>query len=87
MALLTGADMSDCLGCSYIETHSVTLRNGTTVCTSCPAWREECEVRAVANMLTDADRKSFLSKVSDLRGKEAAQELRAKVLELMREKK
>ena len=79
--------MSDCLGCSYIETHSVTLRNGTTVCTSCPAWREECEVRAVANMLTDADRKAFLLKVADRRGTEAAQELRAKVWEWMRETK
>lgn len=35
-------------------------------------------------MLTDADRKAFLRKVADRRGKEAAQELREKVWEWMR---
>lgn len=34
--------MSVCLGCSGIETKPVTLITGETVCSYCPAWKQEC---------------------------------------------
>lgn len=77
--------MSACLGCSYIETHPVTLRDGTVVCSACPAWREECEVRAVAGMLTDYDRKQYLQRIRENRGEEAASRLRSRVWEWLKQ--
>lgn len=67
----------DCLGCNYIETAPVTLRDGRVVCSSCEAWRLECEARMA---LKRRDRKEYLEKVRQKRGVDAAVELRNEML-------
>lgn len=67
----------DCLGCNYIETAPVTLRDGRVVCSSCEAWRLECEARTI---LKRRDRKEYLEKVRQKRGVDAAVELRNEML-------
>ena len=67
----------DCLGCNYIETAPVTLRDGRVVCSSCEAWRLECEARTI---LKRRDRKDYLEKVKQKRGVDAAVELRNEML-------
>ena len=69
--------MSDCLGCNLIETSPVTLRDGRVVCSSCNAWRLECEARMA---LKRRDRKEYLEKVRQKRGVDAAVELRNEML-------
>jgi len=66
-----------CLGCLYIETAPVTLRDGRVVCSSCEAWRLECEARTI---LKRRDRKEYLEKVRQKRGVDAAVELRNEML-------
>jgi hypothetical protein len=66
-----------CLGCLYIETAPVTLRDGRVVCSSCEAWRLECEARTI---LKRKDRKEYLEKVRQKRGVDAAVELRNEML-------
>ena len=66
-----------CLGCLYIETAPVTLRDGRVVCSNCEAWRLECEARMV---LKRRDRKEYLEKVRQRRGVDAAVELRNEML-------
>jgi len=67
----------DCLGCNLIETAPVTLRNSLVVCSSCEAWRLECEARMA---LKRRDRKEYLEKVRQKRGVDAAVELRNEML-------
>ena len=67
----------DCLGCNLIETAPVTLRDGRVVCTSCEAWRLECEARMV---LKRKDRKEYLERIMQKRGADAAAELRNEML-------
>ena len=67
----------DCLGCNLIETAPVTLRDGRVVCSSCEAWRLECEARTI---LKRRDRKEYLEKVRQKRGVDAAVELRNEML-------
>jgi len=66
-----------CLGCLYIETAPVTLRDGRVVCSSCEAWRLECEASTI---LKRRDRKEYLEKVRQKRGVDAAVELRNEML-------
>lgn len=59
----------------------MTLGDGRTVCSSCPAWRLECEARdALKRYPTNEDRKEFLADVEKKRGKLAAGELRQAML-------
>ena len=67
----------DCLGCNLIETAPVTLRDGRVVCSSCEAWRLECEARMV---LKRRDRKEYIEKIRQRRGVDAAVELRNEML-------
>ena len=78
--------MSACLGCQILELPDcpvVTLADGSVVCSSCPAWRFECEVRHVRDLDSDLDRKAYLAGVAEARGTEAAAELRAAAWALM----
>jgi hypothetical protein len=67
----------ECLGCSYIETAPVTLRDGRVVCSSCEAWRLECEARTV---LKRKDRKEYIEAVRAKRGVDASVRLRNEML-------
>ena len=59
-----------CLGCGLVSESPVTLRNGVTVCTACPDWRHECEVRHLVAMSADAQ-ESYLAGVETCRGRTA----------------
>lgn len=65
---------SPCLGCNAIETTPVTLRTGEVVCSSCDAWRHECEVRDLARM-PGAQRVEQLQGIEKQRGAAAAKRL------------
>jgi hypothetical protein len=67
----------ECLGCNYIETAPVTLRDGRVVCSSCEAWRLECEARTV---LKRKDRKEYIEAVRAKRGIDASVTLRNEML-------
>lgn len=69
----------ECFGCSYIKTAPVTLRNGRIVCSSCQAWRLECEARHV---LTLPHRREYLDEIKKKRGDEAYQALRNEMVAL-----
>lgn len=73
-----------CLGCEFTGTHQnmVTLLDGTEVCSSCPAWRHQCEAQYVVDRPTTQDRRAYLEIVEKKRGFEAANELRATIREL-----
>ena len=64
-----------CLGCEKITYQPVTLRTGTVVCSSCEAWRLECEARYVLAMPTKEQRQAYLG---DL--KERAEKLKAEIM-------
>ena len=65
---------SPCLGCEGVETRPVTLRSGVVVCSSCEAWRHECEVRDLAHM-PGAQRVEQLQGIEKQRGAAAAKRL------------
>ena len=69
--------MSDCLGCNLIEEKPVTLRTGKVVCSSCEAWRLECEARHVLALPTRADRAEYLAKVGPKRSSALTAEILA----------
>lgn len=69
----------ECLGCTLIEEHAVTLNDERTVCTSCPAWRLECEAREVIAKPTLEARREYLAGVERQRGKAATDELKAAI--------
>lgn len=73
-----------CLGCNRVETHPVTLPDGTVVCNECPAWLAECEIRYVVGLRTNDERRTYLEHVTKHRGVEAAQALRMAAFERMR---
>jgi hypothetical protein len=64
-----------CLGCSLVGESPVSLRGGTVVCSACPEWRHECEVRHLANMETKDMRVKYLAGIEVGRGKIARQRL------------
>lgn len=68
-----------CLGCNFIETSPVTLRDGRTVCMSCEDWRLETEARMCLQMPKPA-RIKYLADVEKQRGKAAGDVLKAEVL-------
>ena len=66
-----------CLGCELQATSAVTLNDGTTVCSSCPAWRLECEAREVLKKPTLEARRDYLAEVVKKRGNVAVDDLKA----------
>ena len=60
--------MTECLGCNLIETAPVTLINGTTVCTSCPAWMQQCEAAHILSLPTVWARRQWLSAIEGKAG-------------------
>jgi len=64
-----------CLGCNNIETHPVTLVTGTVVCSSCEAWRHECQAKAIAALPTLAERRAHLDGIQARHGLPARQAL------------
>lgn len=70
----------DCLGCNYIETAPITLRDGRIVCSNCEAWRMECEARFV---LTLPNKRDYLDKVQKKRGIDAYHALRSEMVEIL----
>ena len=74
-----------CLGCNLIETVPVTLRTGVVVCSSCEAWRHECEARETMQMSRpDIDRYFLL--VEKARGLKAKNDLRNEMIALHKAK-
>jgi hypothetical protein len=73
-----------CLGCSLVGESPVSLRSGTVVCSACPEWRHECEVRHLANMATKEMRATYLADVETQRGRSARQRLIDSLIELRR---
>ena len=69
----------ECLGCEL--TNVVTLSSGVTVCPSCPMWRAECEAREVLSKPLE-QRKAYLEKVEEKRGKAGCDELKAAISEI-----
>lgn len=68
----------ECLGCMAIEEHPVTLNAGAVVCSSCPAWRLECEAREVLAKPLEK-RRVYLLDVEQARGKPATEELKTAI--------
>ena len=60
-----------CAGCNNIETHPVRLVDGTIVCSTCEAWRHECEARAILRLPSLNERRAWLDALEKKRGKEA----------------
>jgi transcription elongation factor Elf1 len=75
-----------CLGCQNIESAPVTLHDGTVVCSSCEAWRAECEAREVLAMPLGIRRK-WLETVEARRGKPATDSLKDVMTALWRARK
>jgi hypothetical protein len=73
----------ECLGCNYIKTAPVTLRDGRVVCSSCEAWRLECEAQTV---LKRKDRKEYIEAVRAKRGIDASVTLRNEMLAIKAQK-
>ena len=71
----------ECLGCNLIENNAVTLNDGRSVCSSCPMWRVECEAREVLSKPLE-QRKAYLEKVEEKRGKAGCDELKAAISEI-----
>ena len=74
-----------CLGCNYITTSPVTLRDGRVVCASCEAWRLECEARFILKR-KDPERREYLRKVGISRGESAKADLRNEMIALLKVK-
>lgn len=79
-----------CLGCQRLELPdcpTVVLLSGPTVCSWCPAWREETaarevEARAILRMPDRNDRLAHLAKLEARHGAEYRRRLEAVVLQL-----
>lgn len=79
-----------CLGCQRLEApdcQTVALLSGATVCSWCPAWREECasrevEARAILDMIDRDTRLAHLAKLEARHGSEYRRRLEAVVLQL-----
>ena len=59
----------------------VTLRDGSTVCSSCPEWMMECEARHLLSMPLAA-RRAELAERQKKRGAAAVEELKKAMMEL-----
>lgn len=78
-----------CLGCSRLEDpacNTVVLLSGPTVCTWCPAWKEETRLRqdeafAVLDMASKEVRLAFLARREAEFGSEYRRRLEAVVLQ------
>lgn len=78
-----------CLGCSRLEdpsSNTVVLLTGATVCSYCPAWREECRLRQleafrVLGMSNRDVRRSHLAAREQEFGAEYRRRLEAVILE------
>ena len=57
-----------CAGCNNIETHPVSLHDGTVVCGSCETWRHECEAQAILKLPGLAQRRAWLENIESRRG-------------------
>ena len=73
-----------CLGCNFVEMKPVMLADGRTVCSNCEDYRNECEIRSIAQMPSNAERATFLALVRKSRGDAIADQLRADVWEWMK---
>ena len=73
-----------CLGCGqhHPDAREVTLVDGTTASSYSEAWRLECEARSILNMRPLAARQSHLYRLEKTRGKDVAEQLRDKMLEI-----
>ena len=60
-----------CAGCNNIEQHPVSLHDGTVVCSSCEAWRSECEARAIMRLGSTQERRTWLDDIERRRGQPA----------------
>lgn len=86
----TPAPPDGCLGCQRLELPdcpTVVLLSGATVCTWCPAWREETaarevEARAILRMADRQTRLDHLAKLEARHGAEYRRRLEAVVLQL-----
>ena len=67
----------ECLGCNFIASSPVKLRDGRTVCSQCECWRLECEAR---HALAHHDRRGYLENVRKKRGDSAYHVLRNEML-------
>jgi transcription elongation factor Elf1 len=75
----------NCLGCNLIETAPVTLRTGTVVCSSCEAWRHECEARDTM-LRSRPEIEHYFDLVEKARGLDARQALRNEMIALHKAK-
>jgi transcription elongation factor Elf1 len=71
----------DCLGCNLLEISPVSLRTGVVVCSSCEAWRHECEARDTMKLTQDEITRYF-ELVEKARGVNARHELRREMIAL-----
>ena len=74
-----------CFECSLIEIAPVTLRTGAVVCSSCKAWRHECEARdTLKRPLPEIEH--YFKLVEKARGAEAKHHLRDEMIALHKAK-
>ena len=71
----------ECLGCNLVSASPVLLRTGKIVCSSCEAWRHECEARHVLTRKNKAI-KEYLEGVRAKRGIDASVSLRNEMIAL-----
>lgn len=64
--------------CDRAQINPVRLQSGAVVCSSCQAWREDCEVRFILAM-EPLERQGWLNEIERRRGAPAVASLRAKV--------
>lgn len=79
---MTDSSPDRCLGCQHIDTHPVTLLDGTVVCSTCEAWRAECEARMLLDRFDLNGRREYLAHVQRKRGDAALQRLKALILQV-----
>lgn len=74
--------MTDCGGCgqSHADARTVHLFDGTPVSSYSEAWRLECEARSVLAIRSLDQRQRHLRQIESIRGKAAADRLRAAIL-------
>ena len=75
-----------CLGCNLIHASPVQLHDGATVCSSCEAWRHECEARRIMSMQGKVARQAELLLIQHRRGRVTADALRSTIQSLWEKK-
>lgn len=84
-----------CLGCARLEDDAATVvlaNGGGTVCTWCPAWREECATRHsrvedILRMSSKEERHEELDRHEAAYGKVSRERLAAEVLRVWEERR